>query len=93
MDRHSISEQSLLELPADDGAPKDEDTSVTPPARSAKMAELVRYLCAFDKDDKTLVFSQFTSFLDRVAAILDKEGIAFCRFDGSMTAKKVGNAF
>ncbi len=90
MDRHPLSPDSLLELPPDVGMSDEEDTAVAPPVRSAKIAELVRYLKVFDGDDKTLVFSQFTSFLDRVAAVLQEEGIKFCRFDGSMSAKKVG---
>lgn len=56
------------------------------------MLELVKYLKVFDKADKSLVFSQFTSFLDRVAAILKEEGIRYCRFDGSMSAKKVSRS-
>lgn len=89
MDRHPLDVTSLLELPPDVKDEVDTDATVTPPTKSAKISELVRYLKAFDKNDKTLVFSQFTSFLDRVAAVLHEEGINFCRFDGSMNAKKV----
>lgn len=88
MDRHPIALASLLEVPAD-AVDAFDDVAIPPPARSAKIAELVKYLKAFDKGDKTLVFSQFTTFLDRVAAVLQAEGIRFCRFDGSMVAKKV----
>lgn len=91
MDRHPISLASLLELPPDDDL-VDEDI-IKPPSRSAKITELVKYLRAFDADDKTLVFSQFTSFLDRVAGVLSEEGISYCRFDGSMPAKKVPSSF
>lgn len=89
MDRHPLALTSLLELPPDVKDEIDIDNTVAPPTKSAKIAELVRYLKAFDKNDKTLVFSQFTTFLDRVAAVLQEEGINFCRFDGSMNAKKV----
>ncbi|EJT45195.1 hypothetical protein A1Q1_06427 [Trichosporon asahii var. asahii CBS 2479] len=87
MDRHELSMASLLELPPDlDLVP--DDVTVKPAARSAKIAELVKYLRAFDAGDKTLVFSQFTSFLDRVAGVLEDEEISYCRFDGSMPAAK-----
>jgi SWI/SNF-related matrix-associated actin-dependent regulator of chromatin subfamily A3 len=87
MDRHPIALASLLEVPPD--APDTfEEHVISPSTRSAKITELVRYLKAFDSGDKTLVFSQFTTFLDRVAAVLQEEGIKFCRFDGSMPAKK-----
>lgn len=93
MDRHPLSEGSLLELPPDAANVSDDDDfsddgEVAPRVRSAKISELVRYLGVFDKNDKTLVFSQFTTFLDRVAAVLHEEGTKFCRFDGSMSAKK-----
>lgn len=88
MDRHPLSPASLLELPPDRDLVPD-DVVVKPAARSAKIAELVKYLRAFDAGDKTLVFSQFTSFLDRVAGVLEDEGMHYCRFDGSMPAKKV----
>lgn len=89
MDRHPLSPASLLELPPDADTFDESEHAAAPPTRSAKIAELVRYLRAFDGGDKALVFSQFTTFLDRVAAVLEEEGIAFCRFDGSMPAKKV----
>jgi hypothetical protein len=90
-DRNPLTPASLLSLP-----PDDETTFLTPdddvaPVQSAKIDELVKYLKVFDARDKSLVFSQFTSFLDRVAARLRVEGVRFCRFDGSMSAKKVGN--
>lgn len=88
MDRHALSLGSLLELPPDADLVPD-DVAVKPAARSAKVAELVKYLRAFDAGDKTLVFSQFTSFLDRVAGVLEDEGLSYCRFDGSMPAKRV----
>jgi SWI/SNF-related matrix-associated actin-dependent regulator of chromatin subfamily A3 len=88
MCRHPISFASLLSLPADSSEyvqPDDHATVI----KSAKITELVKFLKAFDGDDKTLVFSQFTSFLDHVAANLRGEGIVFSRFDGSMSAKAV----
>jgi SNF2 family DNA or RNA helicase len=36
------------------------------------------------KKNKTIVFSQFTSMLDIIEPFLQKEGIAFARYDGSM---------
>lgn len=57
--------------------------------KSAKIDELVRYLSAFPVDEKTLVFSQFTTFLNHVGSRLDEDGVGYVRFDGSMPAKKV----
>lgn len=66
------------------------ENPIAPAIRSAKIEELIKYLKVFDTNDKTLVFSQFTSFLDLVAGSLKQEGIQYCRFDGSMNAKQVG---
>lgn len=90
MCRHPITLNSLLELPPEATEWVEPDDDV-PTVRSAKIIELVRYLKIFDRSDKTLVFSQFTSFLDRVAPALKAEGIRFCRFDGSMNAAKVSS--
>jgi len=85
--RHNINQYSLLELPPDTSEWVEPEE--VPPVKSAKIAELIKYLKVFDPNDKTLVFSQFTSFLDHVAAGLKEEGIQFCRFDGSMNSKQV----
>jgi SWI/SNF-related matrix-associated actin-dependent regulator of chromatin subfamily A3 len=85
--RHNINPYSLLELPPDTSEYV-EPEEVTP-VKSAKIEEIIKYLKVFEKNDKSLVFSQFTSFLDLVAAGLKAEGINFCRFDGSMSSKKV----
>nr|XP_019046210.1 DNA repair protein RAD5 [Kwoniella bestiolae CBS 10118]OCF25140.1 DNA repair protein RAD5 [Kwoniella bestiolae CBS 10118] len=56
--------------------------------QSTKLRALVRKLDAMRQDDpevKTLVFSQFTSFLDLIETTLTKEGVKWLRFDGSMS--------
>lgn len=91
MCRHSLTMASLLELPPNESEwtePKEE----AKPIKSAKIDELIKYLKAFDTSGKTLVFSQFTTFLDHVATSLKGEGISFVRFDGSMSAKQVRSA-
>jgi hypothetical protein len=89
MDRHPISLSSLLELPPDVSEFVEPSAVTSATAPSAKIRELVKLLKVFGSDEKTLVFSQFTSFLDRVAGALEKEGVVYCRFDGSMPAKRV----
>lgn len=39
-------------------------------------------------NEKSLVFSQFTSFLDKIAETLEERGISFVRFDGQMSQKR-----
>ena len=57
---------------------------------SAKIAALVSKLKALRKDlpgTKSVVFSQFTSFLDLISTALSQANIPFLRFDGAMSQK------
>lgn len=94
--RHTITPSSLLELPPpvvdvddEDGDTRGAGKNGKRRIKSAKIDELVKYLKAFAPDEKTLVFSQFTTFLDCVVGRLEEEGLGAVRFDGSMSAKKV----
>ncbi|KAH9961307.1 SNF2 family N-terminal domain-containing protein [Russula dissimulans] len=55
---------------------------------SAKIEQLLHLLRLSPENEKSLVFSQFTSFLDKIAEVLDEEGIPYVRFDGKMSAKR-----
>jgi DNA repair protein RAD5 len=57
---------------------------------SAKIAALVSHLKtirAQDPSTKSVVFSQFTSFLDLISPALSRVNIPFLRFDGAMSQK------
>ncbi|KAM6502461.1 SNF2 family N-terminal domain containing protein, partial [Amanita muscaria] len=56
--------------------------------RSAKIEQLIHVLKLLPPTDKTLVFSQFTSFMDKIAEAFEDEGISYVRFDGQMSAKR-----
>ncbi|GAA5820659.1 hypothetical protein JCM11251_003100 [Rhodosporidiobolus azoricus] len=56
--------------------------------RTAKMDALVGLLRATPRGVKSLVFSQWTTHLDRIESALAEEGISTCRFDGSMRQDK-----
>jgi SWI/SNF-related matrix-associated actin-dependent regulator of chromatin subfamily A3 len=55
---------------------------------SAKIDQLVKLLELTPANEKSLVFSQFTTFLDKIAEALDEAGIDYCRFDGQMSARR-----
>ncbi len=57
---------------------------------SAKIAALVSHLKRLRKESpslKSVVFSQFTSFLDLISPALTRDNIPFLRFDGAMSQK------
>lgn len=41
---------------------------------------------------RAVVFSQFTTFLDLIQAVLEREGLPWFRFDGTMDLKKRNEA-
>jgi DNA repair protein RAD5 len=56
-------------------------------ATSAKIAALIRHLSALPRGTKSVVFSQFTAFLDLIAPQLKRHGFEHLRFDGTMSQK------
>ncbi|KAI0095220.1 SNF2 family N-terminal domain-containing protein [Irpex rosettiformis] len=62
---------------------------------STKLDALVQNLRRLRDQDpcfRAVVFSQFTSFLDLIQMILEREGLAWYRFDGTMDVKKRNDA-
>ena len=58
-----------------------------PGVMSTKLRMIVELLNDFHKEscgDKTIIFSQFTSFLDLIEPVLHSHGHDFVRYDGSM---------
>jgi DNA repair protein RAD5 len=54
---------------------------------SAKIASLLTHLQALPRNTKSVVFSQFTSFLDLISPQLTRHNIHHLRFDGTMSQK------
>jgi DNA repair protein RAD5 len=54
---------------------------------SAKIHALINHLSRVPANTKSVVFSQFTSFLDLIGPQLTKAGISFVRLDGTMPQK------
>lgn len=54
---------------------------------SAKIHALINHLTRLPPNTKSVVFSQFTSFLDLIAPRLTRAGISHLRFDGTMHHK------
>ncbi|KAG1751540.1 SNF2 family N-terminal domain-containing protein [Suillus paluster] len=55
---------------------------------SAKIDQLIHVLQLIPSDQKSLVFSQFTSFLDKIAEAFEEHGIPYVRFDGRLSARR-----
>lgn len=101
MDRRTLGMQDLIEpLPptdatqrwnGDDDDMDDEGEAIAEEIRtgsSAKIDQLIKMLQLTPATEKSLVFSQFTGFLDKIGEALDAAGIAYVRLDGKMSAKR-----
>ncbi|KAG9120079.1 hypothetical protein FRC07_004585 [Ceratobasidium sp. 392] len=55
---------------------------------SPKIDRLIQILKLIPSDEKAVVFSQFTSFLEKIADQLEANGITFVEFNGGMSAKR-----
>jgi len=79
---------SQAEETDDDGSAYEEDEDDDPFSRllpSTKITSLLRIVRhEVKRENKIIVFSQFTSMLDLIEPFLHKEGITFARYDGSM---------
>lgn len=94
LDRRQLRVEDLIEPrpPQEDEEQGDDESEdhlgIEEIAPSAKVQQLIQILRVLPSDSKSLVFSQFTSFLDIIGIQLRKESIPYVRFDGTMSASK-----
>ncbi|TFK73969.1 hypothetical protein BDN72DRAFT_789912 [Pluteus cervinus] len=88
MDRRPLSMRDLLEPLSSADLDQSQAEPEMNAGSSAKIDQLIYLLKLTPSTEKSLVFSQFTSFLDKIEGSLEEAGIAFLRFDGRMSAKK-----
>ncbi|KAL4807787.1 SNF2 family N-terminal domain-containing protein [Aspergillus unguis] len=88
MCRAEIENNTTLVAPAADMGENTDDIQADPENPSSKIEALVKILTAQGQSEgtKTVVFSQWTSFLNLVEPHLQKAGIDFARVDGKMTS-------
>ncbi|KAK4636028.1 Helicase-like transcription factor [Fulvia fulva] len=89
MCRAELPDDTVLVGPANDCSDESADDDMDLTQSSSKLEALVRILEATKGDgNKTVIFSQWTRFLDIVQSRLDNEGYKYCRLDGTMSASK-----
>lgn len=94
MCRADIENTATLVAPAADMGENTDSVSADPDDPSSKIEALVKILTAQGQvaDTKTVVFSQWTSFLDLVQPHLERHGIGFARIDGRMNSVSRDNS-
>ncbi|KAF2716851.1 SNF2 family DNA-dependent ATPase domain-containing protein [Polychaeton citri CBS 116435] len=89
MCRAELRDAMKLVEPANEHGDEEVDRKMDISASSTKLEALVKILNASKSSrDKTIVFSQWTRFLDIIETRLQKEGYKYCRIDGTMPAAK-----
>lgn len=88
MCRTEVPNNDLLIEPAANFGESEEGLQIDAEATSSKIESLVQVLKASDNDAKTVVFSQWTSFLDLVQTQLLRHGFNFTRLDGKMNSTR-----
>lgn len=87
MCRAELKDETVLVQPAHEFGDENEDDDLDLTASSSKLEALISILSASkDSGNKTIIFSQWTRFLNVVQARLDQEGYKYCRMDGTMNA-------
>ncbi|GAB7349270.1 hypothetical protein MBLNU459_g8418t1 [Dothideomycetes sp. NU459] len=85
--RAELKDQTVLVQPAHEYGDESKDDELDVKSSSTKLEALISILNASkDSGNKTIIFSQWTRFLDVVQARLDREGYRYCRIDGTMSA-------
>lgn len=89
MCRAELQDESCLVSPARELGDADVDDKMDLTQSSTKLESMMEILGASKAGgDKTVIFSQWTRFLDIVQARLNREGYQYCRLDGTMNAQK-----
>ncbi|XP_045802956.1 DNA repair protein RAD5B-like isoform X2 [Trifolium pratense] len=85
--RQSLKKSDLIALPTESPFKVDIENNLT---ESSKLSKLFDFLEKIQKysDEKSIVFSQWTSFFNLLENPLRRRGIGFLRFDGKLTQKQ-----
>lgn len=89
MCRAELKDETCLVAPARDCGEDSADDDLDLTQSSSKLEALMQILEATrGNGNKTIIFSQWTRFLDIVQSRLEQDGYKFCRLDGTMSAQK-----
>jgi SWI/SNF-related matrix-associated actin-dependent regulator of chromatin subfamily A3 len=87
--RRDLKDETVIVEPANECGDESKDDEMDLTASSSKLEALMSILNATKvKSEKTVIFSQWTKFLDIVEHRLSLEGYKFCRIDGTMPSHK-----
>ncbi|KAL2325883.1 hypothetical protein Fmac_024941 [Flemingia macrophylla] len=78
----------LITCPSESPFKVDIKNNVTESSKVSKLLEFLQRILNSSSDEKSIVFSQWTSFFDLLENPLRRRGIGFLRYDGKLTQKQ-----
>ncbi|KAK7243060.1 hypothetical protein RIF29_37844 [Crotalaria pallida] len=94
--RQQLQKNELITCPSVSPFKVDIENNMTESSKVSKLLDYLQHIERSDSGEKSIVFSQWTSFFDLLENPLKIRGISYLRFDGSLTQKqreKVLNEF
>jgi DNA repair protein RAD5 len=85
--RQILKKNDLIVLPSESPFKVDIENNLTESSKVSKLFEFLEHSQKYS-DEKSIVFSQWTSFFDLLENPLRRRGIGFLRFDGKLTQKQ-----
>ncbi|KAL5066925.1 hypothetical protein RYX36_017812 [Vicia faba] len=85
--RQLLKKSDLIVLPSESPFKVDIENNLTESSKVSKLFEFLEHIQKYS-DEKSIVFSQWTSFFDLLENPLRRRGIGFLRFDGKLTQKQ-----
>ncbi|XP_058761819.1 DNA repair protein RAD5B-like [Vicia villosa] len=85
--RQLLKKNDLIVLPSESPFKVDTENNLTESSKVSKLFDFLEYIQKYS-DEKSIVFSQWTSFFDLLENPLRRRGIGFLRFDGKLTQKQ-----
>jgi len=86
--RKLLQKDDLITCPAESPFKVDIKNNVTESSKVSKLFEFLERILNSPSGEKSIVFSQWTSFFDLLENPLRRRGIGFLRYDGKLTQKQ-----
>nr|KYP61038.1 Putative SWI/SNF-related matrix-associated actin-dependent regulator of chromatin subfamily A member 3-like 3 [Cajanus cajan] len=86
--RQLLQKDDLITCPSESPFKVDIKNNVTESSKVSKLLEFLQRILNSSSSEKSIVFSQWTSFFDLLENPLRRRGIGFLRYDGKLTQKQ-----
>lgn len=86
--RQSLEKDDLITCPSESPFQVDIENNLTESSKVSKLLDYLQRIQKSSSDEKSIVFSQWTSFFDLLENPLRRRGIGYLRYDGKLSQKQ-----